>query len=420
MTQRQEAVRPDAGDGIVPRLPTERTCPFDPPEELRRLRAEAPVRRMRFPTGDLGWLLTGYDEVRALLADPRVSSRRTRASHPVRELPPEAEEIVRVQPGHFIAQDAPDHTRYRRLLTGHFTVRRVRALTGRIEEIVDDHLTAMAAGTPPVDLMQAFALPLPSLVICETLGVPYAERQMFQRRAAALISTTDDVTVIRRSQREMLEYMSDLLRAKRAEPGDDLLSGLVTRSDAEGPLTDEELVNIANLLLVAGHETTANMIAMGVLTLLRHPGQLAALCDDPDLTDRAVEELLRYVTIPQHGVVRTATGDIEIGGKRILAGETIVASLPAANRDPARFADPDTLDVSRQSPAHLSFGHGVHQCLGQQLARVEMRVAFRALLQRFPTLRLAVPFEQLRMRTDSFVLGIHELPVAWDTAAARA
>jgi cytochrome P450 len=417
MTQHQEAVRPGAEDGIIPRLPTERTCPFDPPDELARVRAEAPVARLRFPTGDLGWLLTGYDAVRTLLADPRVSSRRTRASHPIRALPPEAEDIVRAQPGHFIAQDAPDHTRYRRLLTGQFTVRRVRALTERIEELVDDHLTAMAAMTPPVDLIQVFALPMPSLVICEMLGVPYADRQMFQRRASALISTDDDVTVFRRSRDEMLGYMSDLLRAKRADPGDDLLSGLITRTTPEGPLTDEELINIANLLLVAGHETTTNMIALGVLALLRHPDQLAALRDDPDLADQAVEELLRYITVPQHGVVRTATDDLEVGGERIRAGETIVASLPAANRDPARFTDPDVLDLSRPASAHLAFGHGVHQCLGQQLARVEMRVAFRALIQRFPTLRLAVPFERLRLRTNSFVLGVHELPVTWDTPA---
>jgi len=215
---------------------------------------------------------------------------------------------------------------------------------------------------------------------------------------------------------EIEQYMLDLVQAKRAQPGDDLLSGLITRGDddPEAALTDEELVHIGNVLLIAGHETTANMLALGTLALLEHPAQLAALRADFSLVDQAVEELLRYLSIVQFGLVRTATEDVEVGGQRIPAGEPIVASLAAANRDPAQFPEPDELDLSRAYSPHLAFGHGVHQCLGQQLARVEMKVGFRALLERFPSLRLAVPLEQVRMRDEAFIAGVHELPVTWD------
>ncbi|MET0426089.1 MAG: cytochrome P450 [Actinoplanes sp.] len=419
MTQHDEpVVRPAPDDrpatrAAVPRLPTQRTCPFDPPEEYQRIRAEAPVSRLRFPSGDLGWLVTGYGPVRTLLADPRVSSRRTRGSHPIRRLPPEAEKLLRTQPGDFITADPPEHSRYRRLLTGQFTLRRMNALAGHIEEIVAEHLAAMAELTPPVDLVRTFALPVPALVMCELLGVPFADRELFSQRAQAMISSEGEVAGLLRAREEMLGYMHDLVRAKRRNPGPDMLSGLIGRSTPEGPLTDEELVNIGNLLLIAGFETTANMLALGTLALVQHPDQFAALRDDPGLAENAVEELLRYLSIPQHGVLRTATEDIEIGGERIGAGEPIVAHVPAANRDPAQFTRPEELDVARPSAAHLAFGHGLHQCLGQQLARVEMRVAFRALVERFPALRLAVPLDQVRMRTDSFIYGVHELPVTW-------
>jgi cytochrome P450 len=205
--------------------------------------------------------------------------------------------------------------------------------------------------------------------------------------------------------------MLGLVRAKRRQPAEDLLSGLI---HGDGGLTDDELVNIGNLLLIAGHETTANMLGLGTLTLLQHPGQLAALRADPTLFTGAVEELLRYLSIIQFGLLRVATEDVEVGGRRILAGDPVVVAVMTADRDPARFADPDTLDVTRGYSPHLAFGHGVHQCLGQQLARVELKVGLRALLERFPTLRLAVPPEQVRMRDDMAIYGVHELPVTWD------
>ena len=230
-----------------------------------------------------------------------------------------------------------------------------------------------------------------------------------------MISLTTDGPTLVRVRQEMEQYMLDLVRAKRLQPADDLLSGLIAREgDPEGALSDDELVSIGNLLLVAGHETTANMLALGTLALLEHPGQLAALRADPSLIDGAVEELLRYLTIVQFGVMRTVTEDVEVGGRCIRAGKPIVASLAAANRDPQHFSEPDVLDLSRAYSPHLAFGHGVHQCLGQQLARVEMKVGFAALLERFPSLRLAVPLQDVRMRDDMFIYGVHALPVTWD------
>jgi cytochrome P450 len=392
-------------------LPRERTCPFDPPAEYRRIQQEEPVGRLTFPSGRVGWLVTGYDEVRALLADPRFSSRRQTGTNPIRVIPPEAEDLLEPQPGMFLLMDPPEHTRYRRLLTGQFTVRRMNALVPDIERIVAEHLDAMARAAHPVDLVQAYALPIPSMVICELLGVPYADRGQFQRWTAILLALDTDWETVRSTADELRAYMLDLVRAKRRLPADDLLGGLI---HGGGGLTDDELANMGNLLLIAGHETTANMLALGTLTLLRNPDQLALLRADPALFEEAVEELLRYASIIQFGLLRTATEDVEIGGRWIRAGEPVVVAAAVANRDPARFADGDRLDVTKKYSPHLAFGHGVHQCLGQQLARVELKVGLRALLERFPTLRLAVPVEQLRMRDDMAIYGVHELPVTWD------
>lgn len=411
----REQDQPTAGRGEAElRLPVDRECPFDPPAEYRRLQDEDPVARLAFPDGSHGWLLSRYEDVRSALADPRISSARGFASNPVRELPPEAMELRRIRPGQFIGMDPPEHTRYRRMLTGQFTVRRMNALVPRVEEIVADHLDAMREMSRPVDLVQAFALPVPSLVICELLGVPYADRELFQRRSRALLNMNTDGPTLVRLRDEMDDYMLTLVRAKRQQPQDDLLSGLIAREDEQGHLSDEELINIGNLLLVAGHETTANMLALGTLALLAQPAQLAALRAAPALVGQAVEELLRYLSIVQFGLVRTAKEDLQIGGRSVRAGTPIVASLAAANRDPRQFPNPDSLDVSRQYSPHLAFGHGVHQCLGQQLARVEMKVGFRALFERFPSLRLAVPLAEVPMRDETFIYGVHELPVTWD------
>ncbi|MCP2167987.1 cytochrome P450 [Goodfellowiella coeruleoviolacea] len=398
------------------RLPTNRPagCPFDPPPELSRFRAEEPVRRLTYPDGHRGWLVSNHELSRTVLADTRFSSRMElrRTAVPRPGLTPLLGRPA--APGMFIAMDPPEHTRYRRLLTGQFTVRRMRLLEPRIEQIAEQHLDAMVQAGPPADLVAAYALPIPSLVICELLGVPYADRDVFQRDTATLLRLDATAEQVRAASESVGAFMADLVRHKRAEPADDLLSGLI----ATGELTDEELAGVSFLLLVAGHETTANMLALGAFALINHrdqghADQLAALCGDPTAAEHAVEELLRYLTIIQFGTTRTALVDIHLGDQLIRAGETLTLALPSANRDPDKFADPDTLDLTRSAQGHLAFGHGVHQCLGQQLARIEMRIGYRALFRRFPELRLAVPAEEVPLRHDMNIYGVHRLPVTW-------
>ncbi|MFH8350142.1 cytochrome P450 [Streptomyces sp. NPDC018045] len=380
-------------------------CPFDPYDGMARLREEAPLRRMRYPDGHLGWLATGHSVIRAVLADPRFSARYELLHLPI---PGGPDVLPPASAGDLSGVDAPEHTRYRRLLTGKFTVRRMRQLTERVERITADHLDAMERHGGPVDLVQAFARPVPALMICELLGVPYTERADFLAYEDILSDHSLDPDENARAFTVLQDYLRELVLAKRAAPTDDLLSDLAT-SD----LTDEELTGTGAFLLGAGLETTANMLAHGTFALLRHPDQLAVLRTDPGLADQAVEELLRYLTIADTGA-RTAREDLELAGHSIKAGETVTFSLHAANRDPARFPDPDTLDLRRKATGHLAFGHGAHQCLGQQLARVEMRVAFPALLTRFPTLRLAVPPEEVPLRTNANIYGVRRLPVTWD------
>ena len=392
----------------VAQLPMERTagCPFDPPPELAAIRAEAPLRRLTFADGHLGWLATGHAANRAILADTRFSSRMVNQHNPFPGL--EIPEGVAETPGDLTLMDRPEHTRFRQLLAGKFTVRRMRLLTERVAEVTAQCLDAMAAAGPPVDLVEAFARPIPALLISELLGVPDREREQFLNLVGQLGGADVPVEDQYAAYAEIGTIIYGLVLAKRAAPTDDLLSDLTT-SD----LTDEELAGVGTFLLAAGLDTTASMLGLGTFALLSNPDQFAALRDDPTLTESAVEELLRYLSIAHTGV-RAALEDVEVDGQLIRAGESVVVSVMAANRDPERFPDPDALDVRRKATGHLAFGHGIHQCLGQQLARVELRVAFPALLTRFPTLRLAVPPEEVPIRPAINVHGIHRLPVTWD------
>jgi cytochrome P450 len=397
-------------------LPMERDAsPFDPPSDITRLRAARPVSPMVFPDGHEGWLVTGYDAVRQLMADTRFSSRQDIGIlHMPYETPgmPAPTEPSPQMPGVFVAMDPPDHTRLRRKLTGAFTVKRMKQLEEHIIDIAERQLDELARLTPPVDLVKAFALPVPSLVICELLGVPYADRETFQANSATFLEK--DVTLDEKMAAVggLTTYLAELVTRKRAEPGEDILSDLARHED----LTIEELTGIAFLLLLAGHETTANMLALGTFALLEHPEQTAELRADPDLMPDAVEELMRYLSIADI-FFRYATEDIELGGEKIGKGSTVIVSLLAANHDPQRFDNPDTLDIHRKARGHLSFGHGIHQCLGQQLARIEMRAGFGGLLRRFPTLELAIPAGEVKLRTDMNIYGVHELPVTWTETA---
>ncbi|MEU0194996.1 cytochrome P450 [Streptomyces afghaniensis] len=384
-------------------MPTARQNPFDPPEALRRRQGLGPIHRMTYVDGGQGWLVTGFAAARAVLADPRFSVRPDRMRSPVAQ-----PTRTPVPPGFFLRMDPPEHDRYRRLLTGHFTVRRMKLLEPEIEAVVNDQLNAMELAGGPADLFKAFALPIPSQVIGELLGVPYSDRQGVQRNAATLLNI--DLTPEHRQEavRELMAYLRDLLRHKRSWPEEDVLSGLAAH---EG-LTADERAGLALLLLIAGHETTTNMLALGTFALLANPAQLAEVRDKEEDAPAVVEELLRYLTIIQH-VVRVALEDIELHGCLIKAGESVTVALSAANRDADHFADPDALDLTRPAAGHLAFGHGLHQCLGQRLARAEMRIALPALLRRFPALRLTVAPEEVPLRSAMTVYGVHELPVTW-------
>ncbi|MFC9502055.1 cytochrome P450 [Streptomyces sp. NPDC057002] len=388
----------------VPTLPTTRRpgCPFDPPAELVDARRHGPISRYTHPGGKPGWLITGYDLVRSVLADPRFSSRKDLLNVVDFEVPP-------APPGEFLLMDDPQHGRYRKPLVGKFTARRMRLLTERIEQITTDCLDAMAKAGPPTDLVTAFAKPIPTIIICELLGVPYQDRDSFQEQIDKFMNGETSDEDLMAAYTATQDYLAQLVVTKRVNPTDDVLSDL-TDSD----LTDEELKGISLILLAAGFDTTANMLSLGTFALLRNPAQLAALRADPALIDGAVEELLRYLSVAK-SFMRTALVDVEVGGQTVEAGTTVVLSYNTANRDPERFTEPHVLDLHRQEGGHLAFGHGTHLCLGQQLARIEMRIAFSALLNRFPTLRLAVPAEHVALRPETAdIHGVKNLPVTWD------
>ncbi|GAA3707130.1 cytochrome P450 [Streptomyces tremellae] len=393
----------------IPEYPMARAagCPFDPPPPLREQQQESPLTRVRLWDGSTPWLVTRYAEQRALLADPRVSADITRPGYPA-QAPVTGNSIG------FILMDDPEHARLRRMVTAPFAIKRVEALRPRVQEIVDGLIDELLAGPRPVDLVQAFALPVPSLVICELLGVPYADHDFFQDNSKTIINRTTSVEERTAALGRLTAYLDDLVGQKLAHPREDLLSGLAERVRG-GELERAEAARMGVLLLIAGHETTANMIALGTLALLEHPDQLDALraADDPKDVARAVEELLRYLHITHTGRRRVATEDIEVAGRTVRAGEGLILANDIGNRDPEAFPDPDRLDLGRDARHHVAFGFGVHQCLGQPLARMELQVVYSTLYRRVPTLRLAADLGDIPFKHDGSVYGVYELPVTW-------
>jgi cytochrome P450 len=384
-------------------------CPFDPPPAARALQEETPLARVRLWDGSTPWLVTRYAEQRALLADPRVSADVTRPGYPSPAPLPKGGTGIS-----FILMDNPEHARLRKMVTAPFTIRRVAAMRPAVQQIVDDRIDELLAGPKPVDLVEAFALPVPSLVICELLGVPYADHGFFQDSSKVIIRRDAKPEERAAGHQALVGYLDRLMGEKLESPADDLLSGLATRVRA-GELTRTEAAQMGVLLLIAGHETTANMIALGTLALLEHPDQLALLRDgaDPALVASAVEELLRYLNITHNGRRRLALEDIEIAGETIHAGEGLIMANDVANRDPAIFPDGDRLDLTRDAHRHVAFGFGVHQCLGQPLARLELQVVYSTLYRRIPTLALATDVEKIPFKHDGSVYGVYELPVTW-------
>jgi len=411
-------------EAAVPDYPMERAarCPFDPPPGLKALQAETPIARVRLSDGTTPWLVTGYDDQKTVLSDPRVSSDASRPGYPI----PRAEgsqydraegepEPERKAPGiGFILMDDPEHARLRRMVTAPFMVKRVEAMRPSVQKIVDDLLDVMLDGPKPADLVEAFALPMPSLVISNLLGVHYADHDFFQDNSKVIINRDTAEGERMQAMGNLVGYLDDLVGQKMKEPGDDLLSGLVGRIES-GDLTRMEAAQIGMLLLIAGHETTANMIALGTLALLEHPDQLRLLqeAEDPKLFASAVEELLRYLHITHNGRRRVALEDMEVAGQTVKAGEGLIMANDIGNRDARIFADPDRLDLTRESRRHVAFGFGVHQCLGQPLARMELQVVYSTLYKRIPTLKLAVDIEEIPFKHDASVYGVYELPVTW-------
>ncbi len=381
----------------------------DPLGFFARLRESRPVAPVRMPGYGQAWIVTRYADVRAALNDPRLARDVRRWPGGARSRPSEATGVY----AHMLHADPPDHTRLRRLVQKAFAPRRA-ALRPRAEEIAAELLEEMAAAPGGIiDLLAAYARPLPIAVLCELLGIPAADRAWI----AVTVAAYDEPAEHQRVERELAAYFTELIAARRAEPGDDLVSALVLARDhgdagvAAGGLTDSELLGTVFLLVMAGFDTTVNLIATGTLALLTHPGEMTRLRQDPSLLPAAVEELLRFTSPVNHANDRFTTEDVPVGDVVIPAGEWVFPAISSANRDPAQFPDPDRLDLGRDASGHLAFGHGVHHCLGAPLARMEAEVAFGALLARFPRICLAVPPPELRWRPVSLMNGLESLPV---------
>ncbi|WP_156686935.1 cytochrome P450 [Mycobacterium sp. Marseille-P9652] len=398
----------------VPEFPMTRApgCPFAPPPQSLALNQTRQLSRVRIWDGSTPWLIHGYDAIRALFADSRASVDDRLPGYPHWNEGMLA--TVHTRPRSVFTSDAEEHTRFRRMLSKPFTFKRVEALRPAVQKITDDHIDALLAGPKPGDIVSTLALPVPSLVISELLGVPYEDAEFFQQQAQrgmGRYATAEDTA---QGAASLAKYLANLVRAKMGGPSEDLVSDLAERVNAE-ELSVREAAQLATGVLIAGHETTANMISLSVAALLDHPEQLAFLrdADDPKAVAVAVEELIRYLSIIQTGQRRIAVEDIEVGGETIRAGEGIILDVAPANWDARQFPEPERLDLRRDDGPHVGFGYGRHQCVGQQLARMELQIVLPTLFRRIPTLRLAVPVEELPFKHDSLAYGVYELPVTW-------
>ncbi|MFI9382199.1 cytochrome P450 [Kutzneria sp. NPDC052558] len=384
----------------IPDLQLTRSCPFDPPDGAAELRERGPVSQVRLYDGSTAWLVTGHAEARALLSDPRVSSDRGRPGFPSPAPLPAMNRPTNMN-ATLVANDPPVHTRLRRMVIPSFTVRKINALRPRIERIVTERLDAMIAAGPPADLLAGFALPVPSTVICELLGAPYEDHEFFEEQSRRRLDA-DGLAL-----QNLIKYLHELVGRKIENPGEGLLDDLVAEQLAEGHLDQAELATLGMVMLIAGHDTTSTMISLGTMLLLDNPEQLAKVRADEAAVPAAVEELLRYLTIA--GMLpRQATEDIELGGVTIKAGDGVLVASAIADREQS-----DELDVANPMRHHLAFGFGIHQCLGQNLARAELEIAFTQLFRRIPTLRLAVPVDEVPRRPMGALSGVTELPVTW-------
>lgn len=399
----------------VPEYPMERaaTCPFAPPPGVMELAAQAPLSRVRIWNGTTPWLVTGYEVARALFADSRVSvdDRNTGFPHWNEHML----STVYKRPRSVFTSDAEEHTRFRRMLSRPFTFKRVEGLRPYIQRVTDECIDAMLAGPQTADVVSQLALPVPTQVISEMLGVPYEDHEFFQHHANVGLARNASAEDGQKGAMSLHGYLIDLVKKKMENPAEDAISDLAERVTA-GEISVKEAAQLGTGLLIAGHETTANMIGIGVLALLENPEQAAVLrdTDDPKVIANAAEELMRYLSIIQNGQRRVALEDIEIAGVTIKANDGIILDLAPANWDAAAFADPDKLNLTRDNAREeLGFGYGRHQCVGMQLARAELQIVFHTLLRRIPTMRLAIPFDEVPFKHDRLAYGVYSLPITW-------
>jgi cytochrome P450 len=399
----------------IPEYPMERSsvCPFSPPQQMLELGVGTGLFRVKIWDGSTPWLITGHEEARTLFADPRVSvdDRKTGFPHWNEHML----STVDKRPRSVFTSDAEEHTRFRRMLSKPFTFKRVEGLRPAIQEVTDECIDAILAGPQPADIVTQLALPVPTKVISEMLGVPYADHEFFQHHANVGLARYASAEDGQKGAMSLHKYLIDLVTKKMENPAEDAVSDLAERVTA-GEISVKEAAQLGTGLLIAGHETTANMIGIGVLALLQNPEQAALLrdTDDPKLIANAAEELMRYLSIIQNGQRRIATEDIEISGQTIRAGDGIIIDLAPANWDAKAFPEPDRLDLQRDNAAQeVGFGYGRHQCVGQQLARAEMQIVFPTLLRRIPTLKLAIPFDEVPFKHDRLAFGVYSLPVTW-------
>jgi cytochrome P450 len=391
----------------LPVVPMRRAaqCPLAPPAEFADWRKESGLQRAMW-NGQQVWSVSRYEDIRAALVDPRLSA----------ETLPDLFDAANdsTAPVVFARIDDPEHHRLRRMMTSQFTFRRTEAMRPQIQELVDKYLDAMIDKGPPADIVRDFGLPVPSMVIALLLGVPPDDLQLFQHNTAAGLDVNSTDEERARGFIEMYAYIQELVARKERDPGDDLISRLITDYVATGQLDYNTVSVNAVIMMQAGHETTANMISLGTVALLEHPQVFERLgqTDDAAVIANAVEELMRYLSIVHAQVDRIATEDLILGGQQIRAGERLLMNLPAGNWDSEFVDSPETLDIARNVRGHVAFGYGTHQCIGANLARVEMQVAFATLARRLPGLRLAVPPDELRFK-EADIYGMKELPVTW-------
>lgn len=393
-----------------PRFPFRRADPLQPPPQYAQARAAQPAYPVTLWDGRRAWIVTRYDDVRAVATDPRFSGEFANPGFPAVT---EARVTVDKNERAFVGMDNPRHDHYRRMFTKEFGTKRIFALRPKIAAIADRLIDDLVAQPQPADLVATLAVPFPSLVMCDLVGSPYEDHQFIIECAAGRHGLLQTPAQAEQKARALADYFRELIRHKEATPGDDLVSRILEEHVKPGNLSRDDFAEIGAMILRAGHDTTTNMIGLGTFILLQHPEQAAAVRDDEDAVPGAIEELLRYVSPVQFVPRRVALEDVTMGEATIRKGEGVFALNPAANRDPAVFADPDKFDVHRDASRHVAFGWGIHQCLGQVLARTELAVVLPKLLQRLPNLRIAAREGEIRFKDDMQIYGVHNLPVAW-------